>query len=436
MASQLVLSSLHARSAERAEASAQCRHVGRTHACVPRRAGIQSPKLAQAYFGELRGAVALADAPPEEPLVAVPRAAALVVTPRAACPLPAFDAVAWKELPWATQMAALLLAERAAGRASRLWGYVQQLPSSIDTPVRWSEAELAELQYPPLQAAVAAQQQQWRDLHARLAHAWGGSGAPAWDDFLWAMENVRSRSFSGPWTGSSLRDKAALAAALLGGGGAYAAWQHLPAQQALNGLLAALMFNVVYDLVLAKKLKWHAMCPVIDAVNHSSAAESDVAFEYFKDQFVLTAKAAQSAGEQVFISYGQQSNDSLLQYYAFTEPSNPNDTYALEAKLGGRMVQVTFNARGSLTPEAATAAAAAQPDAAALQRELWAALTAEQSRPTTLADDERLLATPHLMAPRARVAAAVEKKRLLERCIAKTVRKAKKKAAAAAGPQG
>ena len=34
-------------------------------------------------------------------------------------------------------------------------------------------------------------------------------------------------------------------------------------------------------------------------------------------------------GAQVFISYGQQSNDSLLQYYGFVEPSNPHDTYVV-----------------------------------------------------------------------------------------------------------
>ena len=32
-------------------------------------------------------------------------------------------------------------------------------------------------------------------------------------------------------------------------------------------------------------------------------------------------------GEQVFISYGQQSNDSLLQYYGFVEAGIPHDTY-------------------------------------------------------------------------------------------------------------
>ena len=34
-------------------------------------------------------------------------------------------------------------------------------------------------------------------------------------------------------------------------------------------------------------------------------------------------------GEQVFISYGQQSNDSLLQYYGFVEPDIPHDTYVV-----------------------------------------------------------------------------------------------------------
>ena len=34
-------------------------------------------------------------------------------------------------------------------------------------------------------------------------------------------------------------------------------------------------------------------------------------------------------GTQVFISYGQQSNDSLLQYYGFVEPGNPHDTYVV-----------------------------------------------------------------------------------------------------------
>lgn len=43
---------------------------------------------------------------------------------------------------------------------------------------------------------------------------------------------------------------------------------------------------------------------------------------------------------QVFISYGTQTNTSLLQYYGFTEQGNPNDAYQFEATLGGQSIQV------------------------------------------------------------------------------------------------
>ena len=36
-----------------------------------------------------------------------------------------------------------------------------------------------------------------------------------------------------------------------------------------------------------------------------------------------------SQGEQVFITYGLQSNDKLLQYYGFVEPKNPADVYVV-----------------------------------------------------------------------------------------------------------
>jgi hypothetical protein len=35
----------------------------------------------------------------------------------------------------------------------------------------------------------------------------------------------------------------------------------------------------------------------------------------------------------VFVSYGRQSNDSLLQYYGFSEPANPADAYVMVALL-------------------------------------------------------------------------------------------------------
>ena len=45
-------------------------------------------------------------------------------------------------------------------------------------------------------------------------------------------------------------DKARTLGLLLAAGGGYAAWQHLPLEQALNALIAAMVFNIGYDLLL------------------------------------------------------------------------------------------------------------------------------------------------------------------------------------------
>ncbi|KAL4418760.1 hypothetical protein ABPG77_005771 [Micractinium sp. CCAP 211/92] len=392
--------------------------------------GIVSPKVTQAYFGELRGAAAVEDIAPDEVFVTVPRAAALVVAPNERCPCPDFvDPGFYKEAPWYVKMAVLLLWERQKERASPVWGYIEQLPASIDTPVRWSEAELAELQYAHAIGEIRQQQASWRQQYERFCKAvQPGVGCSfAWEeDFLWAMENVRSRAFSGPYTGSSVGEKARTLGLLLAAGGAYALWQQLPLEQALNAFISVLVFNIIYDLLISKKLKWYALCPVVDAINHSSLVESEVAYEYFRDTFVLSTKSAYKKGQQVFISYGAQSNGSLLQYYAFTERGNPNDVYVWQASIGGQQVQMTVNAKGSFAAECQAAVrgalGASGGDDAAVRRVLYEAAEAElASKPTSAADDERLLQTAHLMAPRQRAAAEfrLEKKRLLERAAAK-----------------
>ena len=43
-----------------------------------------------------------------------------------------------------------------------------------------------------------------------------------------------------------------------------------------------------------------------------------------------------SQGQEALISYGQQSNDRLLQFYGFVEPKNPADTYVMTS-LPGRL---------------------------------------------------------------------------------------------------
>lgn len=89
--------------------------------------------------------------------------------------------------------------------------------------------------------------------------------------------------------------------------------QHIPLEQALNGAIAVLLFNLLYDVFLSQRLKWYAMCPVIDSINHDSASNNTVSYEYFRDTFVVAASSGVQQGQQVFITYGSQSNDSLLQ---------------------------------------------------------------------------------------------------------------------------
>ncbi|KAL4858313.1 Histone-lysine N-methyltransferase setd3 [Chlorella vulgaris] len=403
-------------------------------------AGVVFPKLTQAFFGELRGGKALAGIEPDEVFVTVPRAAALVVAPNERCPCPEFvDAAFYKEAPWFVKMAVLLLWERSKGRKSSVWGYIEQLPSSIDTAVRWEEPEIAELQYQPAIKEIKQQQASWRKHYSSFCAAMQpGGGKFSWDDFVWAAENVRSRAFSGPYTGSSVGDKARTLGLVLGVGGGYALWQQLPLEQVLNGFISVLIFNIIYDALLSRKLKWYALCPVVDALNHSSFVESDVAYEYFKDTFVLSTKTSYQAGQQVFISYGAQSNGSLFQYYSFTEPNNPNDVYAFEASLGGRPVQLVVNAKGSFTAECQVAAREALGPAVSdeqLRQALLSAAEAELAgKPSSAADDERLLQTAHLMAPRQRAAVEfrLEKKRVLQRAIARSRKRLSKQQPAAA----
>jgi hypothetical protein len=62
-------------------------------------------------------------------------------------------------------------------------------------------------------------------------------------------------------------------------------------------------------------------------LNHNSSSQSEVSYNYFQDRYEVSTKVGYDAGAQVFISYGRQSNDRLLQYYGFVENDNPYDVY-------------------------------------------------------------------------------------------------------------
>lgn len=80
------------------------------------------------------------------------------------------------------------------------------------------------------------------------------------------------------------------------------------------------------------ELRRYAMVPGVDMFNHDGVRSRDaqVEYRYFTDSYDVLSAENYDRGDQVFISYGPQSNDSFLQYYAFVEDENPADTFVFD----------------------------------------------------------------------------------------------------------
>ncbi|KAF5841378.1 hypothetical protein DUNSADRAFT_13246 [Dunaliella salina] len=294
-------------------------------------------KLRPAEFAGLRGMClpleSLDKSVEGEILVSVPRRSSITLAPKQRCPFPDWiNTEYWQPAPWFVKLGLLLLHERNLGQASRLSAYVAQLPRSFDHPVLWQEkARLQQLQCQAVIRQVEEQQQEWAELHKELCEKGLQPGAQpvSKQDFFWALCAVRSRTFSGPYIGSTLTDRLRLGGLV----GALALTNIslglADTQRTLSAAVAVFLFNIIYEVVLSRSLKQYAMCPVMDLINHSSREQSEVSYDYFLDSYTVAASKPYAKGEQVFVSYGRQTNDSLLQYYGFVEADNPNDCYLM-----------------------------------------------------------------------------------------------------------
>jgi hypothetical protein len=266
--------------------------------------------------------------------------------------------------------------------------WLEALPSSFDTPIHWSTLE--ELQYPPMARLVAQQRSKWTQYYTKVRELYPQL---TYDDFVYWCEMSRSRGFSGSYSGNAFSpniyaftlllvtayvglDLGTLEQAVNGAGVVLAV-------SILKGTVnVVVVFPVVLrvipaihlshththaqrhqhndrhalDFVLPKlffKTKRYVICPMIDMANHNSSSSSggtnraSVAFEYFGDAYSLaltttttsddavTARAKQNdrseeeAKNELFISYGDRSNDQLLQYYGFVDANNPHEVYLL-----------------------------------------------------------------------------------------------------------
>lgn len=117
------------------------------------------------------------------------------------------------------------------------------------------------------------------------------------------------------------------------------------------------------------------MVPLADMLNHSANPEAHWTFDDARGAYVMTAETAIAAGTAIHDSYGDRSNSRLLITYGFCLDDNPHE-------------EVSIPAEDFATPgEEPTAEAIALACERALQR-----------FPTTIEEDDALLADKHLSA--------------------------------------
>jgi hypothetical protein len=241
-----------------------------------------------------------------------------------------------EKLPWFAQFAVYLFKLDTISSVKNnkvdMKAWLNSLPRKFDTPIHWSSLEQQELQYEFLIDNVSRQKEQWKDFYKDIKNGNPGLAEMSWDDFLWGCECARSRAFSGAYTGSAFNPFSyafTLLLVLVYVGGGFGTLE-----QAANGAGLVFCAQVLKDFVLPKlfKKKRYVICPIMDMANHRSIGTTgEVSFEFFGDAYSLsvTIGASVSKGNEMYISYGDRTNDQLLQYYGFVEPNNPNDVYIM-----------------------------------------------------------------------------------------------------------
>eukprot|EP00177_Eucheuma_denticulatum_P005839 GFKZ01010652.1.p1 GENE.GFKZ01010652.1~~GFKZ01010652.1.p1 ORF type:complete len:467 (+),score=54.47 GFKZ01010652.1:139-1539(+) len=344
----------------------------------------------------------------------------------------------WQSLPWYARLALLIVNAKADSNESKWQPWIQRLPSKFDTPFHWTDQQLEQLQSPRMVDMIKEQRRSYTNLYQRINSNPSNALARSmtYNDFVWAVECVRSRAFSGPLEVAPFRERLRLFLFIAINTCIWPAAHVLPWEKALNGGLTALFALSVYDIITPKILKFvqgvelrrFAMTPGIDFLNHSSSVsgKAEVSYEYFSEKFVVQAGENYEEGEQVFISYGRQSNDSFLQYYGFVEEDNPCETYAFPSQVENalRVPKGTLVARAPsgfdrrVVDVVAKVFGGNKESAQKALRELCVAELANM--PTTLEEDLAFLSTDECRAdPRLQIAVRyrIEKKKLLTKAL-------------------
>ena len=245
------------------------------------------------------------------------------------------DKRAFRDLPWYAQFALYLykldnISATKEFKNINLQPWLDSLPRVFDTPIHWRKKDRDQwLQYQHMSESVDRQEKAWTNLYNELKSC-TNAASMTWDDFLWGCECARSRAFSGGYTGSPFNPFVYALTLLLVT--VYVGLNLGSLEQAANGAALVFCASIWRDFVVPKvfRSKKYVICPVIDMSNHRSiGTTAQVAYEYFADAYSLSSNVQAKSGDEVFISYGERSNDQLLEYYGFVEPDNPHDVYIM-----------------------------------------------------------------------------------------------------------
>eukprot|EP01026_Neomeris_dumetosa_P032220 TRINITY_DN25539_c0_g1_i5.p1 TRINITY_DN25539_c0_g1~~TRINITY_DN25539_c0_g1_i5.p1 ORF type:complete len:479 (-),score=65.53 TRINITY_DN25539_c0_g1_i5:126-1562(-) len=311
-----------------------------------RESGIKSDSLAVQEFQGLRGMGATEDIQEGDVLVELPKDLALRVSPSGRCPVPDIvDNDLWKRLPWYMKLAIIVVRELEKGEQnSKVFPYVSTLPRQVDTPFYWSASELENIAHEDLVTGVLTQRAQWQDWYSELNE--NPKFNISKEDLFWAASCARSRAFAGPFVPGSLKPRLLLAGILTLFGAINSLQGSAQFEQTLTAGLSVILFNLIYELLISRKAKQYLLCPVIDLINHKSGTPSTIDYNVVRETFSLAAGNSFSKDSQVYISYGNQTTDSLMQYYGFVEQQNVNDAHRIQkffGKLQDKIVSSQFN---------------------------------------------------------------------------------------------
>ncbi|GIL44630.1 hypothetical protein Vafri_2153 [Volvox africanus] len=252
-----------------------------------------------------------------------------------------------------TAVMVYLLIERLRGNESRFAPWIRALPRTFDVPIVYTDQELAELRGTALHRATAAVIKRLQETWSRLEAPLGavarelGLPTPRWEDWIWAYCVFWSRGQSLPVPESGSASSALVGHSSNGS-------DKIPIQ-ILEGLVPGLDF-CNHRLTPSPQCWWEVVAPERPKAGvelGAIASSSSTCVPGSRGSSTPIAAASPHptgptvrlqlhsgvhlrGGEEVYISYGDKSNEELLMLYGFALEDNPHDHLMLFCPLPPR----------------------------------------------------------------------------------------------------